>query len=141
MVVLVVDAAVLDSGLWVRILPLFLMAVGSFFLNKEHHFFSHGKSGAEIGFLDSMAVFPECKKAFWKMLFGVILLMSAVLIIYLASQNEEYLLLGTILALLLMVVGAFKSAAYAKCLAEYNQRQSTNTHNKPFHFDAAKPRD
>lgn len=81
-----------------------------------------------ISFLESLSPLDECKKSFVKMIMGVLLGVTSLLIFYFGRESQfGYLESNTGVALLfaipLMLLGSLLFSSYIRCVVEFNRKR------------------
>jgi len=71
-----------------------------------------------------LSLVSGCEKSFIRSCLGTIIMLSGLVVIYFGKEN--YLLASSIIALVVIIWGAFWSASYLKCIESYNEPRNRN---------------
>ena len=75
----------------------------------------------KIKFIESLKPFKGCVKEYRQMGYGVLLMLTGLLILYL-FKNHELILFALVACIALFAFGLYKATLYIKCVTEYNEK-------------------
>lgn len=109
-------------GYWSTVIGLSVIALASYIaLQSKHPRVGASKSGG-FSFKKEFTAVEDCKKEAKKSLYGVLLVFSGLLVMYLGSRSDAWLL-TTIIGFSGSVMGAIRASAYLGCLNRLNEKR------------------
>ena len=109
-------------GYWSLLVGLSLAAVGGYFTFRAQNPHIGNAPSRKVSLREELSLVEECKAEARKSLFGLALVFSGLIVVYLGRDSEMWLL-TTILGFAMLVVGAINTGAYIGCVSRLNNKR------------------